>query len=220
MNKSLILKACREELYSAALADALDALGHHKQTVAPGLHPLAKGMRIVGFARTGLYMPIYHDDPNVDVYEHEIRLIDDLAQDDVAILSCNGNLNISPWGELLTTRAQYLKAAGCITDGCVRDSNAIRGLGFPVFSAGTNPVDTKYRGKMMWSDVPADIGGVLVQPRDLVMADHDGIVCVPADLIETTVKRALEKVREESLVREELQSGISLAETFRRHGIL
>lgn len=220
MKNAESLKACREELFSAVLADALDSLGLHNQTMAPGLRPLSENMQVVGFARTGLYMAISHDDTDVNVYENEIRMIDDLAKDDVAVLACNGDLNISPWGELLTTRAQYLGASGCITDGCVRDSKVIRELGFPVFSGGTNPVDTKFRGKMMWVDVPAKIGGVTVNSGDLVVADHDGIVFVPALRIEETVKLGLEKVRAESVVRQQLIDGVSLEEVFAKHGIL
>lgn len=220
MKKSDILKACREELFSAVLSDSLDSLGYHEQAVAPGLSPLSEEMRIVGYARVGIYMPIYHDDENVNVYENEIRLIDDLARDDVAVLSCNGDLGICPWGELVSTRAQYLGAAGCITDGCARDSKAIRELGFPVFSAGTNPVDTKYRGKLMWMDVPARVGGVKVNSGDLVVADHDGIVFVPSEVIDRTMDLALRKVRKESMVRQQLREGVSLADVFARHGIL
>ena len=134
MEKLEILSVCRNELFSAVLADTLDAMNFRNQVVAPGLNPLNDDMQIVGYARTGIYMPIYHDDENVNVYENEIRLIDDLEAYDVPVLACNGNLNISPWGELLSTRAAYLGAAGCITDGCVRDIKVIRKMGFPVFS--------------------------------------------------------------------------------------
>lgn len=220
MKHADILSACHDELFTAVLADALDSLGYRNQAVAPGLTPLSEGMRIVGFARTGIYMSICHDDQDVNVYENEIRLIDDLASDDVPVLACNGNLNISPWGELLTTRAQYLGSAGCITDGCVRDVETIRKLGFPVFSGGTNPVDTKYRGKMMWSDVPVKIGGVTINSGDLVMADDDGIVFVPVSKIEETIGLGLEKVRAESIVRQQLRNGVTLADVFASHGVL
>jgi len=220
VEKSEILSVCRDELFTAVLADGLDGLGRHNQTAAPGLTPLSEDMRIVGFARVGIYMPIYHDDENVNVYENEIRLIDDLQKDDVAVLACNGNLNISPWGELVSTRASYLGAAGCITDGCVRDVKEINKIGFAVFSGGRNPADTKYRGKMMWWDVPGEIGGVTVNSGDLVMADHDGIVFVPSEVIEETVARSLEKVRAENIVRQQLSNGVSLADVFASHGIL
>ena len=220
MEKSEILSVCRNELYTAVLADTLDAMNYRNQVVAPGLNPLSEDMQIVGYTRVGIYMPIYHDDENVNVYENEIRLVDDLLADDVPVFSCNGNLNISPWGELLSTRARYLGAAGCITDGCVRDVKLIREMGFAVFSGGRNPADTKYRGKMMWTDVPAKIGGVSICSGDLVMADADGIVFVPSDHIEEAVTRSLAKVRAESVVRQQLLDGVSLADVFANHGIL
>ena len=215
-----LLETCRAELYSAVVSDTLDALGLLRQVVAPGLRPIADGMTICGYARTGIYMPIYHDDATVKVYEHEIRLIDDLAPGDVPVISCNGTRTISPWGELLSTRAQYLQSAGCITDGCVRDVRMIRDMGYPVFSNGTNPMDTKYRGKMMWIDVPCIIGGVTVNSGDLVIADLDGIVFVPSDSIDTAIEGALAKVRSENRVRDELRQGASLTDVFARHGIL
>ena len=215
-----VLRACREELYSAVVSDTLDSFGRFAQVVAPGIVALEEGMRIVGFARTGLYMPIYHDDDTVNVYEHEIRLIDDLKPGEVPVLACNGNTGISPWGELLSTRADYLGAAGCITDGSVRDVAQICAMGFPVFSAGRNPVDTKHRGKMMWADKPAVVGGVRIRSGDLVIADRDGIVVVPSELIDGVVEKALEKVRHETTVRQELRAGATLVEVFDRHGIL
>ncbi len=220
MDRTELLKICGAELYTAVLADTLDSMGFRRQAVQAELAPLQPDMRIAGFARVGIYMPIYHDDADLNVYEHEIRLVDDLKAGDVAVLACNGNRRIVPWGELLSTRARYLGAAGCITDGCVRDVAMICKLGFPVYSHGRNPVDTKYRGKMMWTDVPAVIGEVEVSSGDLVLADADGIVFVPARLIEPVVAQALLKVRAESTVRAELSSGATLVEVFARHGIL
>ncbi|MCB1486691.1 MAG: RraA family protein [Bauldia sp.] len=220
MDRNSILETCRTELYSAVVSDTLDSLGYRNQAVAPTIQPLYQDMTLVGFARVGIYMPIYHDDENVNVYEHEIRLVDDLKPGEVPVLSCNGNLRIAPWGELLSTRAKFLGAAGCITDGCVRDVAMIRDLDFPVFAGGRSPVDTKFRGKMMWMDVPATIGGVEINSGDLVIADLDGIVFVPGDRIEEVVEKSLTKVRAETTVREELRGGATLVEVFERHGIL
>ncbi|SMY08907.1 RraA family protein [Flavimaricola marinus] len=215
-----ILEVCAKELYSAVVCDTLDSIGLRDQAVAPGLEPLATDMTIFGFARVGIYMPIYHDDDQVNVYENEITLVDSLAPGEVPIISCNGNRSIAPWGELLSTRAQVLKSAGCITDGCVRDVKLIKEMGYSVFSAGRNPVDTKYRGKMMWLDVPCVIGGVTVNSGDLVIADLDGIVFVPRGRIDEVIEGALAKVRSENTVRDELRAGRSLAEVFASHGIL
>ena len=70
MKRLDILAACRDELFTAVLSDSLDALGFRQQVVSPGLLPLKDNMRIVGFARVGIYLPIYHDADDVNVYEH------------------------------------------------------------------------------------------------------------------------------------------------------
>jgi len=219
-NMQNIIQKCREKLYSAVIADTMDSIGFHKQVLKPGIVALDPSIKLCGLARVGLYMPIYHDDENVNVYEHEIALIDSLKTDEVAVFICNGNQNIAPLGELLSTRATYLGAAGCLTDGCVRDSKLIKEIKFPVFSKGTNPVDTKYRGKMIMADVPGEIGGVHVESRDLVFGDQDGVLIVPSKILEKVVEKALEKVNTENTVREELKAGATLTDVFAKHGIL
>ena len=219
MHNNLIQK-CKEKLYSAVIADTMDSLGFHNQALQPGITALDPSIKLCGFARVGLYMPIYHDDENTNVYEHEIALIDSLQTNEVAVLACNGNKNIAPWGELLSTRASYLGAAGCLTDGCVRDSVLIREMKFAVYSNGTNPVDTKYRGKMMMQDVPGKIAGVNVEKGDLVFGDQDGVLIVPSKILEEVVEKSLKKVTNENTVREELRAGNTLTEVFAKHKIL
>lgn len=215
-----ILHQCKSYLNSAAIADTLDALGYHNQVIKPGITALDPSLMLCGFARVGLYMPIYHDDEDVKVYEMEIALVDSLLPGDIAVLICHGNQRISPWGELLSERSTHLGAAGCLTDGCVRDARQIRELGFPVYASGTNPADTKFRGKMMMSDVPGEIGGVAVSRGDLILGDPDGVVIVPSDVVEEVVAKALEKVSAENTVRDEIRSGETLTSIFDRHQIL
>lgn len=220
IDRGALIKICKEQLFAAALADTLDSLGYHNQVLKPGIVALDPSLILCGFARVGLYMPIYHDDDETKVYEHEIALVDSLQQNDVPVLVCHGNQNISPWGELLSERASYLGAAGCLTDGCVRDSRRVREMRFPVYSNGTNPSDTKYRGKMMLWDVPGEIAGVRVESGDLVFGDMDGTVIVPSAVIAETIEKSIEKVSAEDTVRDEIRRGDRLADIFARHGIL
>ena len=215
-----VINQCKSQLNSAAIADTLDGLGFHNQVVQPGIAALDPSLILCGFARVGLYMPIYHDDENMRVYEHEIALVDSLLPGEVVVLVCHGNQRISPWGELLSERSTHLGAAGCLTDGCVRDSVQIKELGFPVYTSGTNPADTKFRGKMMMADMPGEIGGVSVSRGDLVFGDPDGIVIVPAEAVEQVIEKALEKVSAENTVRDEIRSGEALGDIFERHQIL
>jgi 4-hydroxy-4-methyl-2-oxoglutarate aldolase len=215
-----LVRDSRERLNSAAISDSLDSFGYHHQVLAPGIRAVDPSLVLCGLARVGLYMPIYHDDENTNVYEHEIALVDSLRKDEVPVVICHGLTRISPWGELLSTRASYLGAAGILTDGSVRDSRLIREMKFPCYSAATNPVDTKYRGKLMLYDVPGEIAGVRIESGDLVFGDLDGTVVVPRAVLGEVLDKALAKVSAENVVRDEIRAGGSLVDIFARHGIL
>lgn len=215
-----LVQECRLRLNSAAIADSLDSFGYHNQVLAPGIKAVDPELILCGLARVGIYMPLYHDDENTRVYEHEIALVDSLKRDEVAVLCCHGILRTSPWGELLSERSAYLGAAGCLTDGSVRDTSRIRAMKFPVYSGGTNPMDTKYRGKLMLYDVPGEICGARVESGDLVFGDVDGTVIVPKAVMREALGKALEKVAAENVVRDEIRAGHSLVDIFARHGIL
>ena len=196
---------CRKQLYSAVISDILDSMTMLNQVLDPDIRPVDDSKILCGLARVGLYYPIYHDDETVNVYEHELKLIDSLKPNEIPVLVCHGLKHIAPWGELLSTRACYLKAAGCITDGSVRDVRMIREMGFPVYARSFSPLDTKYRGKLLWSDIPGKIGGVNVKTGDLIFGDIDGVVVVPREHLQKVVDKALEKVAAENVVRQKLQ---------------
>jgi regulator of RNase E activity RraA len=69
-------------------------------------------------------------------------------------------------------------------------------------------------------DVPIKCGDVMVNPGDYIFGDADGVVVIPKYALEEVLRKAIEKVEQESTMREELRAGISVAEAFRRHGIL
>jgi 4-hydroxy-4-methyl-2-oxoglutarate aldolase len=215
-----LVRECRARLNAAAIADSLDSCGYHDQVLAPGIKAIDSDLVLCGLARVGIYMPLYHDDENTRVYEYEIALVDSLKPEEVPVLCCHGLQRISPWGELLSERSRYLGAAGMLTDGSARDSSRIRALQFPVYTAATNPMDTKYRGKLMLYDVPGEICGVRVESGDLVFGDVDGTVIVPKRAMREVVGKALEKVAAENVVRDEIRAGGRLVDIFNRHGIL
>ena len=133
---------------------------------------------------------------------------------------CHGLKKIAPWGELLSTRATYLKSGGCLTDGSVRDVKLIREMKFPVFAGNIGPLDTKHRGKLVWNDVPGKIHGVNVNSGDLVFGDVDGVVVIPKESVEIVLEQSLKKVSEENIVRKKLEKGDTLKKIFAEHGIL
>jgi regulator of RNase E activity RraA len=137
------------------------------------------------------------------------------------VLACNGPTDrIAPWGELLSTACVGRGAAGCVTDGLVRDVKQIREMRFPVFHGGIGPLDTKGRAKMVERDVAVVCGGVLVRPSDLILGDADGVVAIPRERADEVVAKANEKVLGENKTRDALLRGEKLSDVFRRFGVL
>src|ERR687891_2489224 len=149
-----LIETVRRALYAAVLSDVLDGLGYRHQVLPPSIRPLDHRLVLCGRARTGLYRDVYHVPPGHNPYELEIALIDDLRPGEVPVLGCGMSGRIAPWGELLSTAARARGAAGCLTDGLVRDTRAIRRMGFPVFHGGIGPLDSKGRGMVADIDIP------------------------------------------------------------------
>lgn len=208
-------------LSTAVLSDVMDGLGLMGQAMKPLVRPLDENLVLAGRARTGLYMPVYSVLDGENPYEVEIALVDDLKPGEVAVLACGGPTDrIAPWGELLSTACVARKAAGCVTDGLVRDVKQIRDMRFPVFHGGIGPLDTKGRARMVERDIPVECGGVPVRPGDIVFGDADGVVVLPRERENEIIAKAADKVSGENHTRDALRRGEPLAEVFRRYGIL
>ena len=220
MSDAALLESIARDLYTAVLSDVLDELGYRDQAMPPSIRPLDDALVMAGRARTGIYREVYSVTPGVNPYALEIALVDDLKPGEVAVLGCGGSSRIAPWGELLSTAARARGAAGCLTDGFVRDVKFIRKMSFPVFHGGIAPLDSKGRGMVAEIDVPIHCGGVAVSPGDLVVGDADGVIVVPRAVESAALTKAFAKVRGENDTRAELERGAKLADVFARHGIL
>jgi len=212
--------AIAQRLYTAVLSDVLDELGYRRQAFPPSIRPLDDALTMVGFARTGFYREVSPASSEENPYELEIALIDSLGPRDVVVLGCGGSGRIAPWGDLLTTASRQRGAAGCVTDGFVRDIRAIRSVGFPVYHGGIAPLDSKGRGKIAEIDVPIICADVEVAPGDLVVGDADGIVVVPRAIEAIALERALTKVDGEDRSREALLGGAALRDVFAQYNVL
>jgi len=209
------------DLSAAVLSDVMDVLGLMNQAMQPFVRPLDENLVLVGRARTGLYMLAYEVRDGENPYEIEIALVDDLKPGDVPVLACDGpTQRIAPWGELLSTAAQVRGAAGCITDGLVRDVRQIREMRFPVFHGGIGPLDTKGRARMVQRDVPVECAGVKVRDGDIVFGDVDGVVVIPQERAAEVLAKAKEKVAGEGRTRDELREGRLLRDVFEKYRIL
>jgi len=209
-----------DQLFSALLSDSLDAIGVPGQAMSAGIRPLDETLKLCGRARTGQYaeMPYLVDGANP--YELEIAIVDDLKPGDVAVFSCGGSSRIAPWGGLLSTATRARGAAGCVTDGFVRDILEIRGLKLPVFHGGIAPLDSKGRGQIQAVDVPVMCGGVRVAPGDLVFGDADGVVVVPQAVEAQVLEFAFNRIKGEHHSITELRNGGYLRDVYAKYGVL
>lgn len=215
-----LARKARETLYTGVISDVLDQLGHPEHAMKPHVRPLDESLAICGPARTALYMEMHYVEQGTNPYELEIALIDDLKPGEVAVMACPQGGRVAPWGELLSTASKARGAAGCVTDGLVRDVKLIREMKFPVFAGGIGPLDSKGRGMVMKIDVPISCGGTMVRPGDWIFGDVDGVCAIPAGIARECFEKSLAKVDAENTVRQELERGDKLAAVFKRHGIL
>jgi len=206
------------KLYTAVVADVLDAEGYRDQVMAHTVRPLAPKMVVCGLARTVLCVPVF--EVLGDPYAEEIRAVDSLQSLEVLTVTTGGVTTASFWGELLTTAAVARGARGVVIDGFTRDVRQILEMGLPTFVTGFHPGDSLGRMDVIKVNVPIRCAGVLVQPGDYVLGDIDGVVVVPAQAISAVLTAAERKVEEEDRVREELQSGKTVSDTFEKYHVL
>jgi 4-hydroxy-4-methyl-2-oxoglutarate aldolase len=209
-----------EKLFSAVLSDALDAAGCMGQAMSPRIRPLDDSLRLCGRARTGQYREVDSVEAGINPYELEIAIVDDLKPGDVVVFACGGSDKIAPWGSLLSTATRARGAAGCITDGFVRDIIEIRSMQLPVFNAGIAPLDSKGRGHVVAIDVPVVCDGVTVAPGDLVFGDADGVVVVPQAIEAEVLRIAFDKINGEHNSMRELRQGSFLRDVYAKYGVL
>ncbi len=203
---------------SALLADALDALGLRAQCLQPGLAPLDPSSRIAGRALTVALAPAraVPDEP----YRGLLAMLGAVRPGDVVVVATGRSDAAAVWGELTSSSCVARGAAGLVTDGLCRDVEQVRALGFPVFARGTSPLDVDGRLDFGPHGVPVEVDGVAIGPGDLVVADVDGVVVVPAGVAPDVLRRAGEKAGREEELRLAVLGGEPIGEAFRRLGVL
>ena len=207
-----------QRLYTGVLADVMDGLGFRSQVMRHDIRPMYPGARLVGRAATMLAADV--EDIPAQPYELELTLLDDLRPGEVMVCSTQGSRRCALWGELLSTHARARGTRGAVLDALTRDLEAITAMRFPVFAVGCHAADAKGRAEVTEIRTTLDVGGVTVRDGDLVVADLDGCVVVPAHAEEEVVGRAFQKVSEENRVREILSRGASIRTVFREYGVL
>jgi len=212
------LKLMRDVLYSAVVADALDALGYPHQSPRLSLPPLTGVRSLVGRCKTTLWADMAHKDPKP--YELELLAVDSCKADDILIAAAGGSMRSGIWGELLSTAARNSGCIGAIVDGAVRDVAKMTAMGFPVFARGTCLYDSLNRQRVIDVDVPVELDGVRFCSGDLVFADEDGVVVVPQTVEREAIRRAWEKVHAENITRDAIRAGSKAMAAYQKYGVL
>lgn len=212
-----------EHLFTAVVGDVMDKLELLHQFLPPEIKALRKDMKVVGRA-----MPVLSMDTEKIPTGHELEnkpfgimleALDDLKEDEIYI--CTGaSPTYALWGELMSTRALHLNAAGAVLDGYVRDTDGILDLNFPCFCYGCYAQDQGPRGKVVDFRTSIKIGQAQIQPGDLLIGDIDGVLVVPQDREDEVIELALEKALGEQTVRKAIEAGMSSVQAFREYGIM
>jgi 4-hydroxy-4-methyl-2-oxoglutarate aldolase len=196
------------EIYSAAVADVLDAMGLEQQTLPPEIGPLRPGMRLEGtvFAVEGRAHAGHEYEGSI---RKILRMLGDVPPGHVPVYA-TGDDQCAQFGELSATALAAKGSPGVVTDGGTRDVSFIEAMGFPVFCRYATPLDSVPRWEVVAWSHEVEIAGVL--------GDADGVVVVPADYRDEVLARAREIVGTENQVREAVRGGTTPLEAYDRFG--
>lgn len=203
-------------IYTAALADILDARGLREQTLPPSIRPLRPGTRLAGPAFTVSGRPA-HPESYDAALRKVLTMLGDVPAGHVAVYACAQN-RAAHLGELSVTSLKARGVAGCVLDGGCRDVRFILDEGFPVFCGHITPEDSTWRWELEATQVPVTMGTVRIEPGDWVVGDDDGVVVVPHALAEGILAEAEEKAATESDIRAAVRDGASPLDAYERYG--
>jgi len=179
-----------------------------------GPKPLAGGQgRVVGPAFTLRFVPAREDlaTPESWASPRSTRAaIEAMPEGCVAVVDAMGVTDAGIFGDILCGRMLKRRIAALVTDGALRDLAGIRGVGLPVWCDGiAAPPSVAGLTFVGWQQ-PVGCGGVAVFPDDVIVADEDGAVVIPAALVEHVVAAGPEQERFEAWVVEEVAGGAAL----------
>ena len=205
---------------SATVSALLHRLGI-RQTFIEGPLPRSPGAKVVGPAVTLKFMPRREDiiwnlasgaeEENVEKHTALWAVFETVQAGDVLMVEAFGDLHTGCMGEMLTTYFKGRGGAAVVVDGCVRDWPRIRTMDVPFWTRGFTPNYASQGSLFPWAyNVPVALNRVLVVPGDIVIADDDGVVLVPAGMAEMVLQRTRDHEGWEEFSRLRLKEGGSI----------
>jgi 5-oxopent-3-ene-1,2,5-tricarboxylate decarboxylase / 2-hydroxyhepta-2,4-diene-1,7-dioate isomerase len=192
----------------AALSQQLGRRGLDDVTI-DGVRPMHPGRKLIGTARTLRFVPLREDlfAAHGGGYNAQKRAFDAVGAGEVIVIEARGETGSGTLGDILALRAHARGAAGVVTDGGVRDHDAVAAVGIPVYTAGAHPA-VLGRKHVPWDlDVTIGCGGTTVQPGDIIVGDTDGVIVVPPALAEEVVDAALAQEAEDAWIAARVAEG-------------
>lgn len=175
--------------------------------------PSAGGQRIVGRAFTLRFVPAREDLATPESWsspKSTRAAIEQMPEGCIAVVDANGVRDAGFWGDILCARMARRGVAALVSDGVVRDLAGVVSTGLAVWAGGTAaPPSVAGLTFVDWQQ-PIGCGGVAVFPDDVIVADQDGAVLIPASLVGEIAGLAAEQERLEGWIMEQVQQGAAL----------
>lgn len=179
-----------------------------------GAFPIAPGQpRVIGRAFTVRFIPAREDlatPASWGAPKSSRAAIEAMPAGCVAVVDAMGVKDAGVWGDILCARMVQRGVAALVTDGVVRDLAGVLGTGLKVWAAGAAaPPSVAGLTFVNWQE-PVACGGVAVFPDDVIVADQDGAVLIPAAMVDEIVDDAVEQERFEGWLMQEVNTGAVL----------
>ena len=189
-------------LENISLRQIADALGP-KCSLETGIKPVHPHFRICGPALTVACAP----NDNLTLH-HALHLAE---PGQVLVVSGGRNCHVALWGELMSFSARTKRLRGTIIDGAVRDYWKVKALDYPLFARGLTP---RRASKKKYGSIGAQIrcGRLSVNPDDIVVADVNGMLTIPASELENSVRLAGGVVKKETKIKKEISRNRTIHE--------